>query len=80
MKHNIRTNGQIQTIDCELGTGFLDENGKEIFEGDKIKFNDYDAHIELIRDCFYVVLPCAKHPLDYAVKFHQVEVVGHADD
>ena len=40
MKHNIRINGQIQTIDCELGSGILDKNGKEIFEGDKVKYGN----------------------------------------
>lgn len=34
MKHNIRINGVIKEIDCELGTGYCDDNGNEIFEGD----------------------------------------------
>lgn len=35
MKHNIRINGEIQTLDFELGSGILDDNGQEIFEGTK---------------------------------------------
>lgn len=34
MKHNIRINGEVKTVDCELGSGITDKNGKEIFEGD----------------------------------------------
>ena len=37
MKHNIRINGEVKEIDCELGSGILDKNGREIFEGDKVK-------------------------------------------
>lgn len=37
MKHNIRINGQVKEIDCELGSGILDKHGREIFEGDKVK-------------------------------------------
>lgn len=34
MKHNIRINGQVQELDCEIGTGICDKTGREIFEGD----------------------------------------------
>lgn len=38
MKHNIlRINGEVKTVDCELGSGILDKNGREIFEGDQVK-------------------------------------------
>lgn len=37
MKHNIRINGQVKEINCELGSGILDKNGREIFEGDWVK-------------------------------------------
>lgn len=40
MKHNIRINGKVQELDCELGSGILDKNGKEIFEGDKVRSYD----------------------------------------
>ena len=37
MKHNIRINGEVKEIDCEIGSGILDKNGREIFEGDRVK-------------------------------------------
>lgn len=37
MKHNLRINGQVKTINFELGSGILDKNGNEIFFGDKVK-------------------------------------------
>ncbi|MBR0289653.1 MAG: hypothetical protein IJQ82_11805 [Selenomonadaceae bacterium] len=41
MKHNIRINGQVQELDFELGSGILDKNGREIFEGDKARIKFY---------------------------------------
>ena len=57
MKHNIRINGQIQTLECELGSGIFDKNGREIFEGDKIKFNIYRSGklIEVEATCYEYV-------------------------
>lgn len=36
MIHNVRINGEVKEIDCELGSGVLDKNGIEIFEGDTV--------------------------------------------
>ena len=40
MKHNIRINGEVKQIDCELGSGRFDMNGREIFEGDVVYVSD----------------------------------------
>lgn len=37
MKHTIRRYGQLEEIDCEFGSGVFDKNGREIFEGDRVK-------------------------------------------
>lgn len=40
MKHHIRINGVVKEIDCELGSGRFDKNGREIFEGDIVYVAD----------------------------------------
>lgn len=37
MKHNIRINGEVKKIDCELGTDVTDKHQNIIFDGDIIK-------------------------------------------
>lgn len=63
MKHNIRINGSVKEIDCELGSGILDKNGKEISDGDRIQwtyfngdlFRTIKAQVLYTQGDFYVV-------------------------
>ena len=48
MIHNLKLpDGTIQSVDCKLGSGVRDINGREIFEGDMLKnpnFNPNDIY------------------------------------
>lgn len=82
MKHNIRINGQIQEIDCELGSGILDKNGKEIFEGDKITANGYRYTVKYESLIWYMI-PDNPAMAELMLCWHEnydLEVVGHASD
>lgn len=79
MKHNIRINGEVKTVDCELGSGVFDKNGKEIFEGDRITANGYHRTIKYKSLIWYMV---SDNPAmaDLLLCWHQnydLEVVGH---
>ena len=78
MKHSIRINGVVKEIACELGSGILDKNGREIFEGDivRICYNLYIPFLVLIENGVFVL---NKKPLkEYATT--DLEIVGHVDD
>lgn len=74
MKHNIRINGQEQELDCELGSGILDKNGREIFEGDKVKISFagwvWFDKVHFQRGAFYAGNRLLKDFLS-----HQIEIV-----
>lgn len=48
MKHRIRINGEVKEFDGELGSGILDKNGNEIFEGDKVSLKGDPRKVSVI--------------------------------
>lgn len=75
MKHNIRINRKVQEIDCLLGSGIKDKNGKEIFEGDKVKVGNHGVRVVHFSEGVFTlgdVLYIAQAELE-----NNLEIVGH---
>ena len=80
MKHNLKLpDGTIKAVECKLGSGIFDKNGREIFEGDVVSGAGF---IELIP----VIFKNAELLLDDkgfgvgAFDDGELEIVGHDDD
>lgn len=76
MIHTIRQHGQLTQIDCELGSGFFDKNGKEICEGDKVKIwqgirTDISPVVFTHAGFYAACMPIAAFPPN------TIEVIGH---
>ena len=63
MKHTIRSRiineyglpvVKIEQLNGEFGSGILDVNGREIFEGDKVRYADRDCFVEYKDGCLSV--------------------------
>ena len=80
-KHRLRKKifekGQWRTkivhTDGELGSGRFDKNGREIFEGDKVKVDGEGGHHVVDSSDFWI-----KELDEYCTD--SIEVVGHAED
>lgn len=85
MKHSIRQRVineyglpvvKIMQIDGELGSGFKDRNGREIFEGDKVRFDKEDWVAEFVNGHFGLVSDDDDwRDIDLCTN---CEVIGHA--
>lgn len=90
MKHNIRINGQIKEIDCNLGSGRIDKNGREVFEGDKVNFRGQDKQtykgvVEFLNGTFFIRYERYGAPnffvnLGDSFYAQDIEVIRHVDD
>lgn len=80
MKHTIRQNGQITQIDCELGSGIFDKNGKEIIEGDIVSNGRENLHVKFINGALMIFSERNGEGYELSPYFAQgFEVVGHVE-
>lgn len=100
MKHSIRQRvldpvtglmvTKIETVNGELGSGIVDKNGREIFEGDIIQFTNGSQYtVKFINGSQYTVKfnyssfvatnGWRVHDLA-ALKTSEAEIIGHVDD
>jgi len=90
MKHSIRqrvldpvtglTLTKIETVNGELGSGIVDKNGKEIFEGDIIQFSNGSKYaIRFVKSSFVASDAWGVYNLA-TLKTSEAEIIGHVDD
>ena len=86
MKHKIRINGEVKELDCEFGSGILDKNGKEIFEGDKVTYIDWvdgdewqSEGVMEIYDLEFIIRDRSGVEL-YPFAIKNLEIVGRVND
>lgn len=78
MKHTIRQKGQLTQIDCELGSGVFDKNGREVFEGDILSNGKQTFPVIFIQGA--IAIRFANNNYGGLFDIGAFEVVGHVTD
>ena len=88
MKHSIREHiidpvrgkiVKVSTINAELGSGLVDKNGKEIFEGDIVKY-EYEIYTVIFDDGGFGFTSGGDDSYELYLYAKEIEIVGHAED
>ena len=78
MKHTIRRYGQLEQIDCELGSGVLDKNCREIIEGDIVSNGYREFPVKFVSGSLMIFDSVAGNGYDLNDHFARgFEVIGH---
>lgn len=90
MKHTIRINGQVQELDCELGSGIKDKYDVEIFEGDIVTdrddkegtviFESGNFYVETLEEVSGVLGSWRALLCSYNLHCNNLEVTGYVKD
>lgn len=74
MKHSIRRYGQLEQLDCEVGTDILDINGREILEGDIVR----SSRTGTVRTVSFFDGRFSAGSI--SLKYDDVEIIGHSEE
>ena len=80
MIHNLKMpDGTIKAVDCKIGSGVFDKNGREIFEGDVVSGAGFTELIPVIFKNAELLLDDKGFGVG-AFDDGELEIIGHVDD